>query len=359
MVVGTSSSRAAPNFDIKELYGNNMMDYTGKNVLVTGADGFIGSHLTAALVRAGASVTALNQYNSFGSVGWLDDLADDLRGELKIMSGDIRDPHFVRLLAADQDVVFHLAALIAIPYSYVAPQSYVDTNITGTLNILEACRADDVGRMVHTSTSEVYGTALFTPITEDHPLQGQSPYSASKIAADHMVEAYYRSFDTQAVIMRPFNTFGPRQSERAVIPTVIRQALDPNCETIKLGDLSPVRDFNYVEDIASAFLNIGLAQNLEMGTAYNAGTGVAMTVGDMVERVIEIVGGNKPIVTEDSRKRPPKSEVFALLAGADRFLDATGWCPEHSFEDGLLKTVDWWRDVISQDKHRSEASYLV
>lgn len=336
-----------------------MTDYTGKNVLVTGADGFIGSHLSAALVRAGASVTALCQYNSFGSIGWLDDVPGNIRRELTILSGDIRDPHFVRSLATNKDVIFHLAALIAIPYSYVAPQSYVDTNITGTLNFLEACRSGDVGLMVHTSTSEVYGTAIFTPITEDHPLQGQSPYSASKIAADHMVEAYFRSFDVPAVILRPFNTFGPRQSERAVIPTVIRQALDPNCQAIKLGDLSPVRDFNYVEDIASAFLSIGCAQNLEMGTAYNAGTGIAMTVGEMVECVRGIVGGNKPIVTESARKRPPKSEVFALLAGAGRFREATGWHPDHSFQEGLVKTVDWWRDVISQNKQRSDATYLV
>lgn len=334
-----------------------MTDYKGKNVLVTGADGFIGSHLTSALVRAGASVTALCQYNSFGSTGWLDDLPDGIRSELTIMSGDVRDPHFVRLLAAGKDVVFHLAALIAIPYSYVAPQSYVDTNITGTLNILEACRVGDVGRMIHTSTSEVYGTALFTPITEEHPLQGQSPYSASKIAADHMVEAYYRSFDIPAVIMRPFNTYGPRQSERAVIPTVIRQALDPSCEAIKLGDLGPVRDFNYVEDIAGAFLSVGVAEKLEMGTAYNAGTGIAMTIGDMVERVSEIVGGNKPIVTEDARKRPPKSEVFALLAGADRFRDATGWRPVHS-----LKTVCQKRStggVISLAKTSSAQIHLI
>jgi len=336
-----------------------MTDYKGKNVLVTGADGFIGSHLATALVEAGASVSALCQYNSFGSVGWLDDIPQEIRRELTIVSGDVRDPHFVRGLAANMDVVFHLAALIAIPYSYVAPQSYVDVNITGTLNILEACRIGDVGRMVHTSTSEVYGTAIFTPITEEHPLQGQSPYSASKIAADHMVEAYYKSFDVSAVIMRPFNAYGPRQSERGVIPTVIRQALDPSCDAIKLGDLSPIRDFNYVEDIAHAFLRIGMAENLEMGTAYNAGTGIAMTIGDMVERVNLIVGGNKPIVTEDARKRPPKSEVFALLASADRFRDATGWRPDNSFEDGLSKTIDWWRKVISENKQRSDSSYLV
>jgi NAD dependent epimerase/dehydratase len=338
---------------------DNMAIYDGKNVLVTGADGFIGSHLTAALVQAGASVTALSEYNSFGSLGWIDDLSSDIRGELNIVSGDIRDPHFVTSLVGQKDIVFHLAALIAIPYSYVAPQSYVDVNVTGTLNVLEACRNGNVGRMIHTSTSEVYGTALFTPITEDHPLQGQSPYSASKIAADHMVEACYRSFDTPAVILRPFNTFGPRQSERAVIPTVIRQALDPDTKEIRVGDLSPVRDFNYVEDIARAYLAMGLAENVEMGKAYNAGTGIAMTIADMVERVTEITGTNKPVVIEDIRKRPQKSEVFALIAGAGNFQSATDWKPDHSFEQGLSKTIEWWRDVIGKNRQRTGASYLV
>ncbi|MEN8198354.1 MAG: SDR family NAD(P)-dependent oxidoreductase, partial [Pseudomonadota bacterium] len=229
------------------------MTYRGKNVLVTGADGFIGSHLVEALAQNGAKVTALALYNAFGSHGWLDELSDKVAARLTRTRGDLRDTAFMDRLVEGQDFVFHLGALIAIPHSYDAPQSYVDTNIAGTLNVLEAARRHGVSRLVHTSTSEVYGTALVKPITEDHPLQGQSPYSASKIGADMMAEAYARSFDLPVVILRPFNTYGPRQSERAVIPTVIRQALDPECDSIKVGDVAPTRDFNYVGDTVDAF----------------------------------------------------------------------------------------------------------
>ncbi|NMM45605.1 SDR family NAD(P)-dependent oxidoreductase [Rhodospirillaceae bacterium KN72] len=336
-----------------------MTDYSGKRVLVTGAEGFIGSHLTTDLVRRGARVTALSQYNSFGTLGWLDDLPDDIFRELKIVSGDVRDPHFVRQLTEELDVVFHLAALIAIPYSYVAPQSYVDVNVTGTLNILEACRSGSVGRMIHTSTSEVYGTALFTPITEQHPLQGQSPYSASKIAADHMVEAYCRSFEVPAVILRPFNTFGPRQSERAVIPTVIRQMLDPACDDVRIGDLAPVRDFNYVEDIADAFCRIGLADSPEFGRAYNAGSGRAVTIGEMIDIVRGIVGSNKAIVEESHRRRPSKSEVFELIAAAARIEEACSWKSSVGLEAGLARTVEWWRARLAAGQVRRDAGYQV
>lgn len=336
-----------------------MTDYSGKKVVVTGAEGFIGSHLTEALVRAGASVTALSLYNSFGQAGWLDRLPGEIRDGLDIRMGDVRDPHMMRSLIDGQDVVFHLAALIAIPYSYAAPQSYVDTNVTGTLNVLEAVRAGGAGRMVHTSTSEVYGTALFTPITEKHPLQGQSPYSASKIAADHMVEAYYRSFDVPAVILRPFNTFGPRQSERAVIPTVIRQALDPECEDIRLGDLTPVRDFNYVEDIAGAFLAAGASQTLKFGHPYNAGSGRAVTIGKMTGLVRDMTGCNKPIVEETHRKRPEKSEVFELLADASALRSEAGWQSSVGLEDGLAKTIDWWRSEMSEGRVRGGRGYQV
>ena len=334
--------------------------YRGLNVVVTGADGFIGSHLTEALVHRGASVTALCQYNSFGSQGWLDDLSDEARNALTITAGDIRDPHFVSNLVDGADIVFHLAALIAIPYSYVSVQSYVDTNVTGTVNVLEACRRCQVGRMVHTSTSEVYGTAQYTPIDEDHPLQAQSPYSASKIGADSMVDAYARSFNTHAVILRPFNTYGPRQSERAVIPTTIRQVLQPDLAEIRLGDLSPVRDFNYVGDTVDAFLAVGTADGLDWGKVYNAGSGTGITIGEMVERVQKIIGGpEKPVVTEQHRMRPADSEVMALIAQAEKFTAATGWKPRETIDSGLEKTIDWWRDVIDAGRQRRGSDYLV
>lgn len=332
---------------------------SGKRVAVTGADGFIGSCLAEKLVRDGATVRALVQYNPFGASGWLDEAAPDIRSEIDIQAGDIRDSFFMRRFCEGQDVVMHLAALIGIPFSYVAPQSYVDTNVTGSLNVFEACRDAGVGRVVHTSTSEVYGTARFEPITEEHPLQGQSPYSASKIAADHMAEAYARSFDLPVVILRPFNTFGPRQSERAVIPTAIRQALDPNCAEIRLGDLSPMRDFNYVEDTADAFMAIGAADTVEFGTAYNTGTGRAVTIGETVEIIRQATGVNKPITQDESRVRPAKSEVFKLISSAERLSTATGWTPALGLEAGLERTVTWWRTEIQEGRIRPDAGYLV
>lgn len=334
--------------------------YDGLKVVVTGADGFIGSHLTELLVRRGATVTAMCLYNSFGSEGWLEDAPPEIRAAMDVRAGDVRDPHFMQRLLDGADVVFHLAALIAIPYSYTAPRSYSETNVLGTVNVLEACRAGAVGRVVHTSTSEVYGTALFTPITECHPLQAQSPYSASKIGADCMVEAYARSFGLPAAILRPFNTFGPRQSERAVIPTVIRQALQPDIGEIRLGDLTPVRDFNYVEDIARAFLAIGCAEGVEYGRAYNAGTGVAIAVRDVVARIQALVGGaKKPIVLQSDRLRPAASEVMALVADAERFRRATGWTPVESFDSGLERTIAWWREVVGKGCQRRATGYLV
>lgn len=333
--------------------------YDGLTTVITGADGFIGSHLAESLVRQGAKVTALSFYNSFGQRGWLDDTPAELRQAMNLVAGDVRDSHFVRKLVDRADVVFHLAALIAIPYSYSAPQSYVDTNITGTVNVLEACRAGGVGRMVHTSTSEVYGTAQFTPITEEHPLQGQSPYSASKIGADKMVEAYARSFETPAVIMRPFNTYGPRQSERAVIPTIIRQALQPESKEIRIGDLSPIRDFNFVDDTVSAFLAIGRAEQLKWGAVYNVGSGFAVTIAETVERINElVVGPAKPVIAEDVRKRPAASEVMALIANSDRFRELTGWAPRETLDGGLEKTIEWWRYRIAAGRVRPELSYL-
>lgn len=334
-------------------------ELSGVRVLVTGADGFIGSHLTERLVRDGAEVRALSAYNSFGSAGWLDRLAPEVRGAIDIWAGDVRDPHFVRTLVEDREIVFHLAALIAIPFSYVAPQSYVEVNVTGTLNVLEACRRAGVRRMVHTSTSEVYGTARYTPIDEAHPMQGQSPYSASKIGADHMAESYWRSFETPVVTLRPFNTFGPRQSERAVIPTVIRQMLDPACSEIRIGDLTPIRDFNYVEDIADAFCRIGTSDGVAMGEVYNAGSGRAVTIGEMIDLLRGICGTDKPVSEDAVRKRPPQSEVFELLAEATRFGAATGWSSAIGLEAGLERTVDWWRAEIATGRIRPGADYLV
>ncbi len=333
------------------------MDYTNKRVLVTGADGFIGSHLTERLAAVGAQVTALSLYNAFDSHGWLDELADSSRQSVRITSGDVRDAALMHRLVAGHDIVFHLAALIGIPYSYTAAQSYVEINVTGTLNVLEAARAHGVGRIVHTSTSEVYGTARHTPITEDHPLQGQSPYSASKIGADMMAEAYARSFDLPVVILRPFNTYGPRQSERAVIASVVRQALDPECKSIRLGDLTTRRDFNYVDDITRCFTVVGVADSLEFGRPYNAGTGTAVTIGEMVEMVRGLTGANNPVESEPSRFRPENSEVRELLADSSRLRAACEWAPEVSLEQGLERTVAWWRERLESGAVRRSTEY--
>jgi UDP-glucose 4-epimerase len=335
-----------------------MVGYRGKRVLVTGADGFIGSHLVEALVAQDAEVTALALYNAFGTTGWLDNLDDEVHEAVTVERGDVRDAGFMTRVVEGHDIVFHLAALIAIPYSYAAPQSYVDVNVSGTLNVLEAARRHAVGRVVHTSTSEVYGTALRTPIDEDHPLQGQSPYAASKIGADKMAEAFARSFDLPVVVLRPFNTFGPRQSERAIIPTVIRQALDPRCAAIRVGDLTPRRDFNYVGDTVDAFLRAGSASTLEYGIAYNSGSGQAVAVGEVVETVVALTGCGKTVESEEARFRPEKSEVRELLADAGRFAAATGWRPETGLRDGIERTIAWWRARVQAGAVRRDAGYL-
>ncbi|HRX73156.1 MAG TPA: SDR family NAD(P)-dependent oxidoreductase [Hyphomonas sp.] len=333
--------------------------YKGRRVLVTGADGFIGSHLVEALVAAEAKVTALCLYNSFDTFGWIDDLPSASRCRVNAVRGDIRDAAFMRAIISGQDIVFHLAALIAIPHSYVAAQSYVDTNVLGTLNVLEAVRESDVRRVVHTSTSEVYGTALTVPISETHPLQGQSPYSASKIGADMLAESFARSHDLPVVTLRPFNTFGPRQSERAVIPAVLRQALDPDVPAISVGDTSPIRDFTFVADTVAAFLSVGASGAVEFGVPYNAGTGHAVTIGDVVALLCELTDCRKPIEQDTQRLRPPKSEVRELLADPSKLAATTGWQASVSLREGLNVTVDWWRSRLSQGKVRRERSYSI
>ena len=334
------------------------MSYKTVKILVTGADGFIGSHLAEALVNRSAKVTALCLYNSFDKHGWLDDLPETTRANLTIRRGDIRDAAFVRRIARGQDIIFHLAALIAIPYSYAAAQSYVETNVVGTLNLLEAARESGVGRVIHTSTSEVYGTALTLPIAEDHPLQGQSPYSASKIGADMMAEAFARSFDLPVAILRPFNTYGPRQSERAVIPAVMRQALDPSCATIKIGDTSTVRDFTFIDDTVAAFLAVGLAPDIEFGRAYNAGSGKAVSVAELIDLVVDLAGSGKPIEYDANRVRPRNSEVRTLLADSSHLASAVGWRPRVDLREGLSRTIAWWCDRLSGGFLRRDREFI-
>jgi NAD dependent epimerase/dehydratase len=337
---------------------SDLLGYRDVKVLVTGADGFIGSHLAEALVNHAAEVTALCLYNSFDKHGWLDDVPEAARARLKVRRGDIRDTAFIRRIVRGQDVIFHLAALIAIPYSYVAAQSYVETNVLGTLNVLEAAREIGVARIIHTSTSEVYGTALALPIAESHPLQGQSPYSASKIGADMMAEAFARSFDLPVAILRPFNTYGPRQSERAVIPTVIRQVLDPSCAAIRIGDTSTVRDFTFVDDTVAAFLAIGLAPDVEFGRAYNAGSGRAISVAEMIDHVVDLTGSAKPIEHDHERMRPGDSEVRALLADSSWLAAAVGWRPRVDLHHGLMRTIAWWRDRLSGALVRRQREFI-
>lgn len=335
------------------------MTYRGKKVLVTGADGFIGSHLAEELVRLGADVTALALYTSFDHYGWLDEIDPELRKAMMLVRGDVRDGSMMNRLVAGKDAVFHLAALIAIPHSYEAPFSYIDVNVTGTANILDAARNQGVGRVVHTSTSEVYGTAQTVPISEKHPLVAQSPYAASKIAADKLAEAYALSFDLPVVILRPFNTYGPRQSERAVISTTIRQALDPNCDTIRVGDVTPVRDFNYIGDTVAAFAAIGLTDKIDIGRVYNAGSGRGVTIAALIDIVRSATGANKPVISEQNRVRPEKSEVRELIADSSLFGATTGWSPRTDLNAGVGKTVAWWRERISRGLVRADSGYMV
>lgn len=310
----------------------------GKRVLVTGASGFIGGHVVEALVAAGANVRALHHYNGRNDRGSLSELADDVQAALEIVAGDVRDPHQMIRLVDGCDVVLHLAALIAIPYSYVAPQSYIETNISGTANILEAARLHGTPRVVVTSTSEVYGTARYVPIDEKHPLQGQSPYSASKIGADKIAESYFLSFELPVVTLRPFNTFGPRQSDRAVIPTIAAQ-LATRCEVLKLGSTTPVRDFLYVKDTARAFLHAATVGGIE-GDTIHVGTGVGVTIGETAERLMKIAGHQVEIQTHRERIRPTGSEVMQLICDPTIANQKLGFAPQTSLDDGLTAVYE-------------------
>ncbi len=325
-----------------------------EHVAVTGADGFIGSHLTEALVREGYRVRALVQYNSFGSWGWLDTVDDEVRDGIEVVAGDVRDAGSVRSLLTDIDVVCHLAALIAIPYSYLAPASYLDTNAGGTLNVLEAARALGTSRVVHTSTSEVYGTARTVPISEDHPLQAQSPYSASKVAADKLAESYHLSFDLPVVTVRPFNTYGPRQSARAVIPTVVSQ-IAAGARQISLGSLEPTRDFNFVADTADAFVSVVRAGDADVvGRVFNAGSGHEISIGDTVGLIGEVMGVEVEAVLDPERVRPAGSEVQRLVCDSSALHAATSWKPAHSLEEGLRATATWFADPVNLARYRTD-----
>jgi NAD dependent epimerase/dehydratase len=320
----------------------------GRRVLVTGADGFIGSHLVERLLDHGADVRAFCLYNSNGSLGWLDELGPDRVRDLDVRLGDIRDERFVRDAADDVEFVFHLAALIAIPYSYEAPSSFVETNVRGTLNVLEAARATGVARMVNTSTSEVYGTPETVPIVESHPVRGQSPYSATKIAADKLCEAFALSFDTPVVTLRPFNTYGPRQSARAVIPTILGQLLAGVTE-VRVGMLTPKRDFTYVTDTADGFVQAALA-DLVPGETVQLGTGDTISIGSLFELCCKVVGVEAAAVTEGERVRPERSEVMVLQSDPTRAAEVLGWAPTVALEDGLARTARWLERRVDAEK---------
>lgn len=319
-------------------------------ILVTGAEGFIGSHLTELLVNEGFDVRAMVQYNSFNNWGWIDTFDKEIKDKLDIFLGDVRDPNGVKVAMKDCDAVFHLAALIAIPYSYHSPDMYVDTNIKGTLNILQAARDLGTKRILVTSTSEVYGTAKYVPIDENHPYQGQSPYSATKIGADRLAESFYRSFNLPVTIVRPFNTYGPRQSARAVIPTIITQLLS-GMEEIKLGSLTPTRDFNYVKDTARGFLEI-YRSDKTIGEEINIATQKEISIGDLANELIRQINPNARIICDEQRVRPEKSEVNRLLGSNKKIRRLTKWQPQYTFEEGLAETIEFLRNNL--DKYKTD-----
>ncbi len=331
------------------------MQLKGKKVLVTGADGFIGSHLVEHLVRQGIDVKAFVYYNSFNSWGWLDDSDDAVKQSIEVFAGDIRDPHGVRTAMQGCDVVLHLAALIAIPYSYHSPDTYIDTNIKGTLNVVQAARELGVERVVHTSTSEVYGTARFVPITEAHPLQGQSPYSASKIGADQIAASFQASFETPVSIIRPFNTYGPRQSARAVIPTIITQIAN-GARQVKLGAVHPTRDFNFVRDTVRGFVAVAEA-DAAVGQVVNIGSNYEISIGDTARLIAEVMGREVEIGNDEQRLRPPASEVERLWADNSLARELTGWVPEYAGVDGLRRglaeTVAWFAEPANLRRYKA------
>lgn len=320
-----------------------------QKVLVTGADGFIGSHLTELLLQRGYAVRALAQYNSFNYWGWLEDIPQS--DNLEVVTGDIRDPHLVNRISKDTEIIFHLAALIAIPYSYHAPDSYIDTNIRGTLNVCQAARDNGNIRVINTSTSEVYGTAQYVPIDEKHPRQPQSPYSATKIGADAIAMSFFNAFGLPVTIARPFNTYGPRQSARAIIPTIISQ-IASGAASIKLGDLTPTRDFNYVKDTAMGFLAIAESQ-ASIGKEVNIATGTEISMADTFNLIRKIMGSDVEFITEDQRLRPANSEVFRLLGDNTLIKSLTDWKPSYSIEAGLQQTVDWFMNPENLKKYKT------
>jgi NAD dependent epimerase/dehydratase len=333
----------------------NNMNLKKKKILVTGSDGFIGSHLTETLVRMGCNVRAVVYYNSFNSWGWLDESPEEIKKELDVFAGDIRDPYGMKKAMQGCDVVFHLAALIAIPYSYHSPDTYVDTNIKGTLNILQAARELGVEKVIHTSTSEVYGTARYVPIDEEHPLQGQSPYSATKIGADQIAISFYRSFNTPVSIIRPFNTYGPRQSARAVIPTIITQIAAGQRE-LRLGSLHPTRDFSYINDTVKGFIAVAESEK-SVGEVINIGSNYEVAIGDLVQTITDIMKADIEIKTDDNRIRPEKSEVERLLADNKKAAQLTGWLPEYAgmegLKRGLQETIEWFSDPNNLKRYKT------
>ena len=331
------------------------MNLKNKKILITGSDGFIGSHLTETLVTMGCDVKAIVYYNSFNSWGWLDESPKEIKKEMDVFAGDIRDPYGMKKAMQGCDIVFHLAALIAIPYSYHSPDTYVDTNIKGTLNILQAARELGIEKVIHTSTSEVYGTARYVPIDEDHPLQGQSPYSATKIGADQIALSFYRSFDTPVSIIRPFNTYGPRQSARAVIPAIITQIAAGHRE-LRLGSLHPTRDFSYVNDTVKGFIAVAESEN-SLGEVINIGSNYEVSIGDLVQTITAIMKANIEINTDDNRIRPEKSEVERLWADNKKAAHLTGWQPEYAgmegLKRGLQETIDWFSDPNNLKRYKT------
>lgn len=326
------------------------MKLSNKKVLVTGSCGFIGSHLVERLTEENCEIKAFVYYNSFNSWGWLDTLPENTLKNIEVFTGDVRDPNGVRTAVKDVDIVFHLAALIGIPFSYHSPDSYVDTNVKGTLNVLQASRDLNIERVIITSTSEVYGTAQYVPIDERHPLQGQSPYSASKIGADKFAESFYRSFGTPVIIARPFNTYGPRQSARAIIPTIITQLLNGK-KDVKLGSLHPTRDLNYIEDICNGFVSLAKSDNA-VGKEINIGSGIEISIRDLATLIISIINPDAKIVSDDLRKRPPDSEVERLLCDNRLIQNLTGWKSRVSLKEGLIKTIEWFKDKENLSRYK-------